>query len=197
MNLTREPTQEVGLTFVDVLFALVAGKILDTATKTDQITGEGWWHLAVAAVLVLMSWVGYHTSRKRSTNIAFFNLPLLQFGIDVALVVLYWAAVVFVERTTPLAMQTSALPQALIIGLVFLLYVSWDLTAWRIRRPEPFDRRGVVSIVWFAISFLLVVLSAFVDRFFPRNSAWIVGLAAFSILFLIAYRVPEVVPFVV
>ena len=131
----------------------------------NVITPEGWSHLAVAAVLILMSWVGYHTSRNRARGVEFFNLAFVSFLIDISLVVLYWMAVVYVERTSPLARNPAALPRALIVGMVFLLYVCSDLTAWQLRRPQPFGRRRVVSVVWFCLSFLLVVASAFVDGF--------------------------------
>lgn len=190
---SRTPTGiDTGLSFVDILFALVAGKILDTLTRTDSITPVGWAHLSVAAVLMIMSWVGYHTSQARARDIRFFNLPLVQFLIDVALVVLYWMAVIFVEHTSPLAQDASALPQAVIIAIVFLLYAAWDVTSWRVAGGGTYGRRRVVSVIWLLVSMLLLALSAYTNSFHPHNATLIIGLACGSVVLLIGYRIHKV-----
>ena len=57
--------EKVGITFVDLLFALVVGEILTPLQRWWTIPATGWSHLAVALVLAVASWIGYHTSANR------------------------------------------------------------------------------------------------------------------------------------
>src|SRR2546421_423904 len=77
----------VGITFVDVLFAIVAGELLRPLAKWWTISDAGAWHLAVAATLVLTSWIGYHTSSSRPRFVIRFpNLPLMGFVVIAAFI---------------------------------------------------------------------------------------------------------------
>src|ERR1022692_556369 len=84
---------KVGLGFVEVLFALVVGKILEPISwhVTSVIPWPGRVQLILAAVVTLTSWIGYHNSINRPQfKITFVNWPLAQFVIDFLLVADYW-----------------------------------------------------------------------------------------------------------
>lgn len=77
---TAVDTTRVGLSFIEVLFALVVARTLDPLVKYSSIPVVGWSHLAVAFVLAVTSWIGYHNSWNRPRYfIRFANLPLWQF----------------------------------------------------------------------------------------------------------------------
>src|SRR5215211_2214897 len=50
----------VGITFIDVLFALVIGQLLQPFATTRQVTLAGTAHLLVGGVVTIASWIGYH-----------------------------------------------------------------------------------------------------------------------------------------
>lgn len=69
MRQRRRPTSidetRVGLSFIEVLFALVVARALDPLADYSKIPGVGLSHLAVAFVLTVTSWIGYHNSWNR------------------------------------------------------------------------------------------------------------------------------------
>src|SRR4051794_32415538 len=104
----------IGITFVDVLFALVIGEILGPLRTYWTIPQAGWSHLAVALTLTLGSWVGYHSSANRPQYmISFFNWPTFQFLLDIGMVMTYWIAATSVE--TKGAITYSALPESICV----------------------------------------------------------------------------------
>lgn len=102
MTRERRPTEKderlVGLSFIEVLFAIVVARALDPLADFPKLPGVGLSHLAVAGVLTIASWIGYHNSWNRPRYfIRFPNLPLGQFLVDAALVVTYWLTAVWAE----------------------------------------------------------------------------------------------------
>lgn len=122
----------VGITFIDVLFAIVVGKTLEPLAVWDQLSLTAYGHLIVAFVLTVTSWVGYHTSPNSPKYVIRFpNLPLLQFLVDIALVVVYWMTASYVEGTyttfgRDIERAPSAQPEALLVFISFVLYFLWD-----------------------------------------------------------------------
>src|SRR5438874_975008 len=117
-----DPTH-VGITFVDVLFALVVARVLDPWANRSLITWPGAWQLGLAGAITVTSWVGYHTSANRpSYRIQFPNLPLFQFLIDISLVVAYWMTAATAEvrsvSNEPLP-RATALPETLFVMISF------------------------------------------------------------------------------
>lgn len=127
-----------GLSFIEVLFALVVARALDPLANYSKIPGVGLSHLAVAFVLTVTSWIGYHNSWNRPRYfIRFANLPLWQFVIDVALVIAYWLCAVSAEGTgTDLGHSVSARPEALLVAISFVLYGLWDWVGYAIRKSD-------------------------------------------------------------
>ena len=186
----------VGISFVDVLFALVIGKVLDPFLDAKTISGPGVMHLVLAAILTLTSWVGYHNSLNRPTYfIRFPNLPLFQFLLDIAMVVAYWLTAVSAERATNQVVDApSAIPEALFIALSFVLYVAWDYVSNSIRHDDRYERRPISHevparrYVTLACCLFAIVLFVVV-RFNDSHSARTVYLVdALLIVLLIAFR---------
>lgn len=146
----RRPEQDpraVGITFVDVLFALVVAEILEPLRRFDDLPVAGVVHLGLAGVLVLTSWIGYHNSWNRpSYFIRFPNWPLAQFLIDVALVVVYWLMAVNAEGVAPQATTPpSAAPEAVLVACSFVLYACWDWVGVRIRMSDAYLHRPLAK----------------------------------------------------
>jgi hypothetical protein len=119
----------IGISFVDILFALAVGQVLDPIKnwgenpKANSLPLPVAMQLAVVLVLTLTSWVGYHGSANRPRfRLGFFNLELLKFTLDVAMVVVYFLAAAFAARS-----NVSLRGEALLITVAFGLYFAWDL----------------------------------------------------------------------
>lgn len=81
---TKRPPEldprHVGLTFVDVLFALVMQQVIMPFAVAPRPPAAGVTQLVLAGVLTITSWIGYHSSWNRPRYfIRFPNLPLWQF----------------------------------------------------------------------------------------------------------------------
>jgi hypothetical protein len=116
---------KTGELFVDILFALVVGLMLEPLRNPKEVTLEGGFHIAVAFVMTMLSWLGYHASTSRLDpairipQIHRFNkwreyidpppgienkgrnLPFLHFVLDVSMVVVYWLTAVSFDRAFP------------------------------------------------------------------------------------------------
>jgi uncharacterized membrane protein len=147
----EEDKRSVGISFVDVLFALVIARVLEPFSDVDQLSGPGVLQLVLAGVITLTSWIGYHNSLNRPTYfIRFPNLPLFQFLIDVTLVVAYWFTAVTAEHTVRTVVhgvvryvpeRPSAVPEAALIFFCFALYRAWDFVGLLVRRNSAYTRR--------------------------------------------------------
>jgi hypothetical protein len=136
-------SDKAGVSFIDVLFGLVVAAVatvaisqattnLKTAFVQSAVSSlVVYTQLAVAFVLTVTSWVGYHGSHQRSRfKLKFVNLPLLQFTDDVLLLGLYSAAV-FTVSGSGFVTSESGRAQVVVLACVFLGYVLWDsLSEW-------------------------------------------------------------------
>jgi hypothetical protein len=189
----------VGITFIDVLFALVIGQLLQPFATTRHVPLAGTAHLLVGGVVTIASWIGYHNSLSRPHYvIRFVNLPLAQFLIDIALVVVYWLLAITAEGANPaIPRPTSAVPEARYVAVAFLLYGAWDLVALRIRRVEAAAsaatgtdvpaRRGV-TYGFAVVSLLSWGLLSWMD---PRSTPIVVVADAGLIVVAVAYRLAK------
>lgn len=194
----------VGITFVDVLFALVVAEIMSPLRRYWTLPGTAFSHLAVAMVLTLGSWIGYHLSANRPQYAPkFFNLPLLQILLDVAMVIVYWMTattaplpehVAYIDVPAPVA---SALPESILVSAALLLYVFWDRVGRAIQtRPhypsivqKSYDpgRRKITFIFWL-LSLAVVGFAWYVDRRWRNHWGWVVGIDIILIVLLVLYR---------
>lgn len=195
----REDQSRVGITFIDVLFALVVGRILEGFGQPRRVPTIGVMHLGVAAALSITSWIGYHNSWNRPRYfIQFVNLPLLQFAVDVALVAVYWFTAVTAEGTGSwLADGRSSLPEAQLVAASGALYVAWDLIALRMRRAEKYihlridkdaPQRRLVSAAFLGVAVVVIM----VIHFWKVNSAaGIIGVDGTLIGLILLYRLAK------
>jgi hypothetical protein len=169
--------QDVDISFVDILFALVVGEALDVLTRAGTMTAAGRSHLAFAGLLTIMSWIGYHNSDHRYIGRISFDLraprqltALAKFLTDVGLVVLYWLAV----RTTEGGFAGSSThpswrSSALLALISFGLYLVWDYLSWATPREQGKSRQKYGTrrrkTSWlFAALVLLVAVSAWLAK---------------------------------
>jgi len=135
-----------GLRFTDVLFGFVLRELV--IRSVDWRVQPAWvrWHLILTAVVVLGSYVGYRNSAKRADDrVRFFNLPLVRFVLDQAMVFAYFRMAIATQdldlATNPTASASWPSPSSLtridtaMLGLIAGCYLLWDVLghvmAWR------------------------------------------------------------------
>ncbi len=201
-NIFEKPEQRdeslVGITFVDVLFALVVGRVLQPVAAGLEIPNAGKAQLLVAFTLTVTSWIGYHNSWNRPRYfIRFINLPLAQFLIDVALVIVYWLTATWVEGFPLEDERSSALPEAALLTISFALYILWDHVGFRIRLSDryfgtPLGRdvlaRRRVSQVFFLTTLLTTVLIYLCS---PSETGQVIAIDTWLVIVLVGYRVAK------
>jgi hypothetical protein len=186
--------RNTGVTFVDVLFALVVGKILDVSTS-GALPGAAIGHLLVGAVLTITSWVGYHNSVNRVRYfLRFWNLPIFMFLVDILLVYDYWLVPVTAQHQVAAHNEPEVLSTTTLVAIAAGLYVVWDFIALRIRksdkykaRPEgqdiPYRRYPSMALFGLTVAVLGVVYYAE-----PCTTAPVVLIDVLLIVLLLAYR---------
>jgi hypothetical protein len=190
---------DVGIDFIDILFALVVGQALVVLTRALKIPAPGLAHLAFATILTVTSWIGYHRSGHRYTGQITFDvrkasnlIPLAKFTLDILLVVLYWVAVQSTEWGFSSKGQSPSWRWTTIIAAsVFGIYVLWDLLAWRgegSNRGAWANSRRIVSVVFFIITLIVLVVAAL---WAPRGNPGVTAINVTLILVTIAYRVAK------
>lgn len=130
-----EIDEKTGISFIDILFALVIGQVLLEVQWSSFYPVVTTRHVAmvVAAFVTIASWIGYNNSHnKPQYRIRFVNWPLIQFFIDILLVFFYWLMVVAAEDNGLDGSSPAVLARWLFA--IFLLYVLWDFTSWRITK---------------------------------------------------------------
>lgn len=129
-----------GLVFTDILFGLVIGELF-TQMKEWPTDWTSALHIVFTATLVLGSWIGFRRSRTRLRyHIKFFNLPLLRFALDQAMVLLYFKIATLSNRQIEMAgLAQKCLCYA---STVFSLYVLWDVVGWWMRSSGKYGERG-------------------------------------------------------
>ncbi|MGI8661936.1 MAG: hypothetical protein ACR2LQ_01845 [Acidimicrobiales bacterium] len=194
----------VGLSFIEVLFALVVARALDPLADFSSIPGVGLSHLGVAFVLTVTSWIGYHNSWNRPRYfIRFANLPLWQFVIDVLLVITYWFCAVSAEGTgTGLGKAVSARPEVLCVAISFVMYSLWDAVGHAIRMSDLYERsppsrdvprRRYVTILCAATAIGIAVV---VWRTNPSSKSSIVFVDVLLVLLILTFRFAKEARFV-
>lgn len=197
--------EKVGITFVDVLFALVVGEILSPLRRWWTIPSLGWTHLAVALVLTLGSWIGYHMSANRPRySIRLVNWPFAQFVLDIAMVITYWIVAVtvpvpqylpFLGDAPPPA--ATALPEAILVFIAFVLYVMWDRVGHIMQNApafpsvveKPYDpARRKTTVIFALVSAGIAVLAGVVDHCWGDPWSWVLTIDILLIADLVLYR---------
>ena len=122
----------VGISFVDILFALAAGVALAplqswaSNTAKHHLPPSEIANVVVALALILGSFIGYHNSANRPRfKIRFVNVSFVKFTLDIAVVVVYFLVAGFAS-----ASPSSIRDESLLITIAFALYLLWDIAGW-------------------------------------------------------------------
>jgi hypothetical protein len=129
----RPPNRDVSLTsltFTDVIFGLVFTQIFIRAAALNSLSTAVDVHLALSLAVAAGSYIGYRGSLKRgSYKLAFFNLPLLRFTLDLFMIFLYYVLAVTPDETTNPSALVHARVDSLVVLLIFAAYLVWDLVS--------------------------------------------------------------------
>ena len=201
----------VGVTFVDVLFALVIGYALMPLATWWKITAVGWFDLSVAIILTLTSWIGYHNSVNRPRwVISFPNKPLAIFILDILMVVTYAYSVFVANSVTKEASpRPTPLPEAVAVATSFFLYVIWDYVNLRIKRdaryeiawekarqdgtvkadfPRDTPARRKVTIYWWVVSLASVLYAVHLNGITRLSRASVAASDVALIILIVSFR---------
>lgn len=206
----EKPENRTGVAFVSILFGLVVTEAaLDFSTELAK-----WWddgraavqesrlaHLAVGISVTALSWIGYHQSQQYPPFvIKFVNIPFFQFCLDVLMVVTYHSMVVVAETSQGDQVPTpSAVPEATLLLVVFVLYTLWDVLGYRlahdreyaIRYTTPrehqtrFGTRRWVTVAFLGISALTAVV---VWLWHPAAPGQVFAIDVVLVFLALAYR---------
>jgi hypothetical protein len=173
-------TQSTSLTFTDILFGFVIKELFSRLQYWGTEPGVVRWQLITGIMLVLGSWIGFRRSLSRSSyELKFFNIPLLRFALDQAMLIMYFrVAILTPESERPKvspAVVVHTTTKALLV--VFALYFLWDLAGlgMRWRGYEEIDSK----------------IDMMTGNPFPRNLAGLVITAVFLLIFAGLYAVTE------
>jgi len=146
--MNENQSSKVGLSFIDILFAVVVG------IGFERAIGRPWfrdlpgnwseldlWMFVLGNIVVIASWVGYHrmmTQDKLDPEVGSVQ-GFLRFLVDVILLFLYCRIVVVIDA--PLDVFRT-------IVWVFVLYLVWD---WIVITERRVEKRSGVSLLWFTV----------------------------------------------
>lgn len=196
------------LTYTDILFGFVIQEVFVRLAALDHFFSTiVFWHLVVAAVLVLGSWIGYRRSLNRTEyEIKFFNLPFFRFVVDQIMLVLYFR---FAVLTSPSGSWSGTSKELLTEGIAlliatFVLYLLWDgLGIWMAVAKDKMNRPRYLLVRdgeiqsepqrpnYRGARISISALAALIAAFCAANLGWLPGtpLGFFVIVaILLAYR---------
>ena len=201
----RQPLEDetrTGVNFVDVLFAIVVGKILDLSVHEGVVPLAGKSQLVLAAFVTVTSWVGYHNSLNRAGYFMrpFSNLPFWQFSIDILLVYVYFLLAVTAEHPRAAAKSGAggdARPEAILVAVMFVLYVLWDAIAFAMRKSALYERRPITRdvqarrLVSLLGAVVTIITATTVVALQPHSTASVITVDAVLLVTTVLYRLAK------
>ena len=134
---------QLRFTFVAMLFALTIGEV---AIRSAQLVNTGvlyypaYFHLLLASIIIVTSWVGWAQSRAPGNIQAvrkIFSLEFVVLLIDVFLVICYFVIVKGAEiPASRTEMKASANNETLGMVVVFAGYLIWDFWTKAVIKPQ-------------------------------------------------------------
>lgn len=132
--------EQVGVAFVGILFGLAvsdgassfAGLVRESGLR--DVPAPAATHYLVGFALTVASFIGYYTSTNAPRlRVRFFNIPILQFLLDVLMVVAYFFVFQYAEGGASSEASASAQPEAILVFVSFALYTVWDFLGFRLQ----------------------------------------------------------------
>jgi hypothetical protein len=170
--------QSTALTFTDILFGFV---IKELFLRLQYWGTESWvvrWQLVTGITLVLGSWIGYRRSLARAAyELKFFNLPLLRFGLDQAMLIMYFRiAILTPNEARPEVVPVTVTQTTIrVLLIIFGLYILWDVGGLlmtlgdkykkiennaKTNSPFPGNLSGFVITLVFLVMFTVLYVAA-------------------------------------
>ncbi len=171
--------QSTALTFSDILFGFV---IKELFVRLLHFGTESWivrWQLITGITLVLGSWIGYRRSLARAGyELKFFNLPLIRFGLDQAMLIVYFRVATLTPNEASPKVAAASVTQTTLRALliIFGLYVLWDVFGLLMTLGKKYKK---------------IDKNKMTDEQFPKNFSGFVISVAFSALFAGLYTIAE------
>jgi len=179
--MNENQSSKVGLSFIDILFAVVVGIGFERAigrpwfrNLLDNRLDLDFWMFVLGNTVVIASWVGYHrmmTEAKLDPEVSSVQ-GFLRFLVDVILLFLYCRIVVVID---------APLEAFWTIAWIFLLYLVWD---WIVITERRVEKRSGVSLLWFVVFLGLY----FGVRKFGKTQGELLLYCFLGICFAVAYR---------
>lgn len=121
----------IGVSFVDILFALAVGQVFAPVAEWAQdpakhpLAFASFSHLVVALTMTITSWIGYHASaNKPRFKPHFFNVELVKLTLDITMVAVY-----FVLAANAVRIPVESRHETVLVFIAFSLYFVWDLAS--------------------------------------------------------------------
>jgi hypothetical protein len=153
------------LTFNDVVFGIVITEIFLEALPIERLRWSVRIHLLLAFLVTVASYIGYRKSKKRTEKaLAFFNLPLIQFALDLGMIYLYYRLSITPDLVAHPAAGVVPDVDAKTVLYIFILYLAWDAVSWSMWRRGYIDvtfypRRAAVTLVCLALAGTIAVVA--------------------------------------
>jgi hypothetical protein len=117
----------VGLTFISAGYGVVLVAVFPMRAL-EYINLAGLSHLALAAFMLVISWMGYYTNRVMypAWRVQFFNIPLWQYILSFGILLGYWELGI-TTKASAVHPAPTLLRETIIITLIFAAYLAWDI----------------------------------------------------------------------
>lgn len=193
---------DTSLRFTDVLFGFVIKELFTRLSDWRILSGATRAHLVAGGVLVLGSYIGFRNSLQRQNwKLMFFNLPLLRFILDQAMVALYFrlATLTPFPAAAGAPLQDAELVRAdlRLLMLIFALYVAWDVVSYWMYKTKysrkdqrgstiPYDEARLIISLAVLLIFAVMGLAGACHNLAESHP---IGIEVAGVGFLVAYRV--------
>ena len=134
-----DDSARVGLSFVAIGYGVVLVAVFPL-TPLAHIGVAGWFHLGLAAFMLIISYMGYYSNRVKYTawRVKFFNFPLLQYIVSFGILFLYWELGVTLPKR---GSQATPVSEAIIVLIVFTAYLAWDFLEVAVQESVKYNRK--------------------------------------------------------